>query len=221
MAQRSARARSKLDKITAANGSAAPHPSQRKPALGHGAARLGSGGLLTPSASSVSGSSTRNSQPPPRIGKGALRSFFDAQGEKLRGRLAHGNQRRDTDGATSFYAGLGGGVGLGHANRGGHGGLSGLGTIGEERVQVRRWEGTGSRGENWDGGGQGKKVGSVVVLAWRLRCVLTPADRIWTCGFPMATRWSISPTSRCRRGIRSTCTSRPCRSPPSGCAPAC
>lgn len=157
MAQRSARARSKLDKITAANGTAAPHPSQRRPALGHGAARLGSGGLLTPSASSVSGSSTRNSQPPPRIGKGALRSFFDAQGEKLRGRLAHGTQRRDTDGATSFYAGLGGGVGLGHGNRGGHGGLSGLGTIGEERVQVRRWEGTGSRGENWDGGGQGKK----------------------------------------------------------------
>jgi len=171
MAQRSARARSKLDKIAAANGTTGPHLPPRNPTAGHGGgARLGSGGLLTPSASSVSGSSTRNSQPP-RIGKGALRSFFDAQGEKLRGRLAHANQRRDTDGATSFYVGLGGGVGLGHGSRSGGGGLSGLSslsTIGEERVQVRRWEGNGSRGEYWDGGGQGKEVG--------LLCVGVPVD---------------------------------------------
>ncbi|KAF8535511.1 hypothetical protein BDD12DRAFT_892605 [Trichophaea hybrida] len=162
MAQRSARARSKLDKITAANGGPTSPQRERRPTFGgHGGARLGSGGLLTPSASSVSGSSTRNSlqlQPPQRIGKGALRSFFDAQGEKLRGRLP-GHQRKDTnDGTKSFYSGLGGGfTGMGHGNGGGFGGLSGLSTIGEERVQVKRWEGSGSRGEPWHEGGKGKK----------------------------------------------------------------
>jgi hypothetical protein len=168
MAQRSARARSKLDKITAQNGGPglgsgglSPH-GQRKPTFGgHGGARLGSGGLLTPSASSVSGSSTRNSLslvPPQRIGKGALRSFFDAQGEKLRGRLQPGHQRKESDGAMHFYAGLGGGMGLGHGSGNGGFALGSLGTIGEERVQVRRWEGHGSWGESWDGGGKGKKV---------------------------------------------------------------
>jgi hypothetical protein len=167
MAQRSARARSKLDKITAANGGPPPAAAVARKHGGGGiggglsfGARLGSGGLLTPSASSVSGSSTtRNSAPTPRnIAKGALRSFFDAQGEKLRGRLQTHHTKRENE-AGSFYAGLGGGV----RAQGGQGFALGLGTIGEERVQVRRWEGHGSRGEGWDGGGEGKKVGCFVV----------------------------------------------------------
>lgn len=182
MAQRSARARVKLDKISSresfaqsgfsaasrqnsgsSSGKAAPHSANA------GVARLGSGGLLTPSASSVSGSSRNSLQlaAPPRIGKGTLRSFLDAQGEKLRGRLAH-SHRRDgstdhgppttTSSSSSFYSGLGGGViGVGPPGLGSLG-LGGLGSIGEEKMIVKRWEGSGGKGEIWDGGGKGKKV---------------------------------------------------------------
>jgi hypothetical protein len=109
-----------------------------------------------------------------RIGKGTLRSFFDAQGEKLRGRLAHHPRKDSSDGSQSssttrkegFYTGLGGGVGGSRTTFGSLG--SGLGTIGEERIQMKRWEGGGSRGETWDGGGVERKVGSYLasVDAW-------------------------------------------------------
>lgn len=159
MAQRSAAARNKLDKITSANseqaGNQNPARNARKqiPSV-HGAARLGSGGLLTPSASSVSGSS-RNSlqlQQPQRVGKGSLRAFLEGKGEKLRRGFVHGHKREASDTARPFYTGLGGGVGSGS-------GLGSMSTIGEERLEVRKWEGGGSRGEAWNGGGKGKKVG--------------------------------------------------------------
>lgn len=161
MAQRSARARSKLDKITAQSDNGPRLPAfESSNQSSRGLARLGSGGLLTPSASSVSGSSTtRNSRPdtrppppqspPQRVGKGVLRSFFDAHSDKLRGRLAHTNPRKETEVSTSnYYSGLGGGLGPGLMN---------LRTIGEERIQIRRWDGSGGRGELWDGSGKGKK----------------------------------------------------------------
>ncbi|KAI5803828.1 hypothetical protein EDC01DRAFT_472813 [Geopyxis carbonaria] len=156
MAQRSARARSKLDKISNANGpplSSADH--QRRPGYGlGGGARLGSGGLLTPSASSVSGaSSSRNSlqlNSAPRVQKGTLRSFLEGQGEKIRRGFVHGHKREGSDNSGgNFYTGLGGGVGVGP-------GMGAMRTI-EEKVQVKRWEGSNSKGELWDGGGKGKK----------------------------------------------------------------
>ncbi|KAI5818063.1 hypothetical protein BZA77DRAFT_291978 [Pyronema omphalodes] len=170
MAQRSARARSKLDKITAANGGPS-HPNQnqqkdRRPGPGIGGlggARLGSGGLLTPSASSISGSSSsRNSlqsSPPQRISKGTLRSFFDAQSEKLRGRLTNGSQRKEGGdaGSTRFYTGLGGGLSGASHGSAGSGGMAGIAAMAEERIDLQRWEGSGSRGELWDGAGSGKK----------------------------------------------------------------
>jgi hypothetical protein len=76
---------------------------------------------------------------------------------------------------------------MGHGN-GGFGGLIGLSTIGEERVQVKRWEGSGSRGELWDGGGKGKKV--CLLLAVTIHVMLI-GYRMWNFGFRMVIRWFI------------------------------
>lgn len=162
MAQRSATARSKLDKITHAKNQEHPtaHPSltrdsrQQKSSNINGGARLGSGGLLTPSASSVSGSSRTSLQlpPPQRVTKGALRAFLEAKGEQIRRGLGHGHKREassELDGR--YYTGLGGGTGSTRSR-------GSMSTIGEEKVEVKKWEGRGSRGEAWDGGGKGKKV---------------------------------------------------------------
>lgn len=120
-----------------------------------GGARLGSGGLLTPSASSVSGSSRNSLQlaPPPRIGKSGWKSLFDVHGDRWKRGLGGGNKREGNGGA--FYSGLGGGL---------KDGLSSMSTIGEEKIQVKRWEGGGGRGEVWDGGGKGKKVSDDCVI---------------------------------------------------------
>lgn len=150
MAQRSARARVKLDKISSNGIPSSPtiisHPHSHR--ANKGVAKIGSGGLITPSASSVSGSSRNSFQHSgPKIGKSSLRSFFDSHSEKIRGRLSSGGSLGKKDGAYGLGLGLGQGLGLG-------GGL-----FGEEKTVVKRWEGGGRRGELWDGGGRGRKVG--------------------------------------------------------------
>lgn len=151
MAQRSARAREKLDKISAKGSSSSTisHPGSHSRASGKGVARIGAGGLITPSVSSVSGSSRNSFQlhSGPKIGKSSLRSFFDSHSEKIRGRLSNGGSLSKKDVHGSGYGlGLGQGLGLGG------------GFFGEERTIVKRWEGGGRRGELWDGGGKGRKV---------------------------------------------------------------
>lgn len=146
MAQRSARARSKLDKISASGSPSSPSsPSTTSHSRtgSKGVAKIGSGGLLTPSVSSVSGSSRGSiqlSHSGPKIGKSALRSFFDSHSEKIRGRLSSGSGLGKKDVHQSGYGlglGLGGGIG--------------------EKIEVKRWEGGGRREELWEGGVQGRK----------------------------------------------------------------
>ncbi|KAL7268276.1 hypothetical protein RUND412_009109 [Rhizina undulata] len=141
MAQRSARARSKLDKISEKNTTPAP-PARTK----SGVAKVGTGGLLTPSSSSVSGGSSRNSfqfnAAPSKINKGAIRSFFD-HSEKIIGRIhvgAGAGGKKDPFGNGGVALGLG--LGLGAA---------------DEKPTIKKWEGGGSRGELWDGDLRGRK----------------------------------------------------------------
>lgn len=95
---------------------------------------------MTPSTSSVSGSSRNSLQyQSPKIRKSSLRRFFDSNSEKIRERLAVGGGTAKKD--------LGFGLGFGLPG----GGL-------EEKVYVKRWEGGGRRGEVWDTGIKGKKV---------------------------------------------------------------
>jgi len=144
MAQRSARARVKLDKIS--SGSAAPGESHAR----KGTAKPGAGGLMTPSASSVSGSSRNSLQyQSPKIRKSSLRRFFDSNSEKIRERLAVGGGTAKKD--------VGFGLGFGLPG----GGL-------EEKVYVKRWEGGGRRGEVWDAGIKGKKVFYYVLITFCL-----------------------------------------------------
>lgn len=148
MAQRSARARVKLDKISASGSPSLPSTTSHSRTGSKGVAKIGSGGLLTPSVSSVSGSSRGSiqlSHSGPKIGKSALRSFFDSHSEKIRGRLSSGSGLGKKDVHQSGY-GLGLGLGLG-------GGMLSLG----EKIEVKRWEGGGRREELWEGGGQGRK----------------------------------------------------------------
>lgn len=150
MAQRSARARVKLDKISSvAPTPAASHPHSHSRTSNKGVSKAGAGGLITPSTSSGSGSSRGSFQQhsSPKIGKSSLRSFFDSHSERLRGRLLHGSSLNKKDGHGGGYgAAAGQGLGLG-------GGL-----FGEEKTVVKRWEGGGRRGEVWDGFGRGRKV---------------------------------------------------------------
>lgn len=148
MAQRSARARVKLDKIS--NGPASPaalHPHSHSRTSNKGISKIGAGGLITPSTSSGSGSSRGSFQQhsSPKIGKSSLRSFFDSHSERFRGRLLNSSSlnKKDNHG---YGAASGQGLGLG-------GGL-----FGEEKPVVKRWEGGGRRGEVWDGFGRGRKV---------------------------------------------------------------
>lgn len=147
MAQRSARARVKLDKIS--NGPPSPaalHPHSHS-RTSKGISKTGAGGLITPSTSSGSGSSRGSFQQhsSPKIGKSSLRSFFDSHSERFRGRLLNSSSlnKKDNHG---YGAQSGQGLGLG-------GGL-----FGEEKTVVKRWEGGGRRGEVWDGFGRGRKV---------------------------------------------------------------
>ncbi|KAL7265890.1 hypothetical protein RUND412_011579 [Rhizina undulata] len=122
MAQRSARARLKLDKIFENNTTPAP-PARTKSVV----AKVGTGGLLPPSSSSVSGGSSRNSfqfnAAPSKINKGAIRSFFN-HSEKLIERLHVGA----VDGGKKDPFGNG-----------------------------DKWEGGRSREEMWDGDLRGRK----------------------------------------------------------------
>jgi len=105
---------------------------------------------MTPSASSVSGSSRNSLQyQSPKIRKSSLRRFFDSNSEKIRERLAVGGGTAKKD--------VGFGLGFGLPG----GGL-------EEKVYVKRWEGGGRRGEVWDAGIKGKKVFYYVLITFCL-----------------------------------------------------
>lgn len=105
---------------------------------------------MTPSASSVSGSSITSSQrvTPQRVGKG-WKSLFQMNGDQWKRGVGLGTSKgKEEGGLGAFYTSIGGGL---------HG-MNSMSTIGEEKVQVKKWEGAG-RGETWDGFGKGKKVG--------------------------------------------------------------
>ncbi|KAL7267436.1 hypothetical protein RUND412_009984, partial [Rhizina undulata] len=134
MAQRSARARSKLNKIFENNTTPAP-PARTK----SGVAKVGTDGLLPPSSSSISGGSSQNSfqfnAAPSKINKDAIRSFFDYS-EKIIERLHVGagdGGKKDPFGNGDVALGLG--LGLGAA---------------DEKPTIKKWEGGGSRGKLWD-----------------------------------------------------------------------
>lgn len=144
MAQRSARARVKLDKITnGASSPAASHPHSHS-RTSKGISKVGPGGLITPSTSSGSSRGSFQQHSGPKIGKSSLRSFFDSHSERFRGRLSNSGSIGKKD--CGYGVVLGQGLGLG-------GGL-----FGEEKTVVKRWEGGGRRGEVWDGFGRGRKV---------------------------------------------------------------
>ena len=182
MAQRSARARSKLDKITQYPGpQVTPQPNSAPPSMLRAAAPSSpvtfsayrgipgstsfnpATGLLTPSASSIAtGSSGYSSAQPPhpkggagggRHGfafynkngaaarKSALRSIFEGQSEKIRGRLEEAlRNKKPASGNTSGNYVLGSGS-------------KKLGDIGGDRLLfVKRWDVGGGKGGvlEWD-----------------------------------------------------------------------
>lgn len=192
MAQRSARARVKLDKIS--GGAPTPpalHPHSHSWTPNKGVSKAGAGGLITPSTSSGSGSSRGSFQQHsgPKIGKSTLRSFFDSHSERLRGRLLHGSSLNKKDGHGGGYGAAAAGQGLG----------LGGGLFGEDKTVVKRWEGGGRRGEVWDGFGRGRKVCVDIIhifiyLSIHLLGILLIfflVSRTWSSGSLTATPWCI------------------------------